>query len=112
MEQSEISRRRFAALAALLGATGACAAGVERAAAQDNPAANLPADEMTPAEHALRILLARYPDERLNAAAQVSLLVDLERHLGRSKVLSSVALENGDEPGFTFRAVLRQERNA
>ena len=104
---ANLSRRQFAAL---VGLAGACASGGVPAAAQDKPAAAPTADGMTPAEHALRILLARFPDERLNAAAQASLLVDLERHMMRSRTLAAVELENGDEPGFTFRAVSRREQ--
>ena len=110
---AELSRRQFAAL---VGLAGAYASASEPAAVGQDKAteknASQPADDMTSAEHALRMLLARYPDERLNAAAQVSLLVDLERHMSRSKTLGAVELENGDEPGFAFRAVLRQERKA
>ncbi len=133
MESNPVSRREFASW---LAAAGACAAGAtvrgdeppgkQGADAKQVPAAKAGiADEKptekplekpvakptdgTPAEHALRILLARFPDERLDAAAQVSLLVDLERHQVRSRVLSSVELANGDEPGAPFRAIVRRD---
>ncbi len=75
----------------------------------DRPQARNAVDGPTAAELALHLLLARFPDDRLDPAAQASLLIDIERHQARSRALAQVELANGDEPGFLFAAYRRPE---
>ncbi|MFO0872023.1 MAG: hypothetical protein U0935_24105 [Pirellulales bacterium] len=103
---SSWSRRDFAAWLAAAGTAGWATDSRATAAADPAPP---PAVPPTAADHALQLLLARFPNERLDAAAQASLRADLERHAVRSAVLAAVELQNGDEPGFTFAAWRRPQ---
>ena len=122
----EFSRRNFTALLAASGSAWAMAASAtpgvgqekeprqEKVAQEKSPAAvekEKPdaAPAPTAAELALHLLLARFPDDRLDPAAQASLLIDIERHQARSRALAQVELANGDEPGFLFAAYRRPE---
>lgn len=129
--ENELSRRNFTALLAAsssawaLLSTNSTGSGALLAADDKNalPAkdskADAPAAEPqekpaavgtpTAAELALHLLLARFPDDRLDPAAQASLLIDIERHQARSRTLAQVELANGDEPGFLFAAYRRPE---
>lgn len=123
----EFTRRNFTALLAASGSAWALSASAtpgvsqEKDARQEKDAKDTSAatDEKekpvatpapTAAELALHLLLARFPDDRLDPAAQASLLIDIERHHARSRALAQVKLANGDEPGFLFAAFRGTDR--
>lgn len=64
-----------------------------------------PAPEAPPEwSWALGLILQRYPDERLNEEATLSVINDIRGDLARGRVLSRFDLANSDEPAFAFRA--------
>ncbi len=108
---SHPTRRDFATLLAASSSGWALATTIGDAGAQEKPPKAGEPQSPTAADHALQLLLSRFPDERLDEAARASLRADLERYAARSRVLASVELANGDEPAFAFAAYRRSDES-
>lgn len=94
-----ITRRKFASLVAA--GTALTAAGPVQA--DDDKPAEAPKPP-SPIDLLVDLVKQKYPDKRLDEAALEEVRSDFRHFLGRSKVLSSFPLKNGDEPGFVFSA--------
>ena len=111
MPKTDLNRRQFArtlAAGAVSGAvvsTSSAAVTNKDAVAADKPPLREEKDaETTQADHTLAIIRARYPDRRLTPDVLHEIKLDIEADQRRARVLRTVPLTNGDEPGFVFAA--------